>query len=190
MVDRQTTTLMLASVPFLILVGILSQIVAAWAWGPAHKFSFLYIGLMVLLLLTNIAALILHLKDKTRAGVLLAAWVGLACVSAMVGLDAAVDITDGMPWIVVTLYLAAYAISEAVGGRVSTLYSVACGIVLICAGIIQRRADDTLPLLGFLLMVMILARRSFYRSRQLEKHKAALGIVANGKRGRPTTGID
>jgi hypothetical protein len=188
--DKGTTTFMLLGVPVVILVGIALQIAVMHWQGPDHRFSFWYTGLMAILFLSNLAALVLHLIDKTKMGISLAAWVGLLCITAMVGLDTLVDITDGLPWVVLTLYLAVYAIGEVVGGRQSVLYSIFCGAVLFAVGIAQRKIDDAVPLLMVLLLVTVWARRQFYVGWQLERHRAALEIVTHGRRGRTTSGID
>jgi hypothetical protein len=192
--DDRTTTLMLAGVPFVILVGIASQAASIWLWGPAHQFSYWYTGLMVVLLFINFAALILHCRGRTKAGVLIAAWAGLLCIFAMVVIDAIENTSDGYPWVILTLYLATYAVGEVVGGRMSLTYSLACGIALLATGIMQRRIDDTLPLLLVLLLVTVWSRRSHNvserlrdTSERLQEYREAIQVVTDGRRGHSRT---
>ena len=184
MAGRQTTTFMLAGVPFIVLAGIISQVVSLVVKGPTHRFAITYIALMVALLAVNIVALVFHLRNKTTTGVTFAAWCSLVCVTAMVWLDTITNPSDGLPWVLLTLYLAVYAIGEAVGGKVSVLYSTACGVVFLAVGIAQNNMDDVLPMLGVLVLVTTWAWRSFDVGRQLEICQEAIRIITDAKRRR------
>ncbi len=173
---------MLAGVPLVILAGIVSQIVSLKIVGPTHQFSIWYVTLMAILWFVNTLALILHLYDRTKAGVLIAAWCSLVCVSAMVYLDTMADKTDGFPWVILTLYLASYAVGEVVSGKASLVYSTACGIILISVGIAQGRMDDAIPSLLVLLLVVVWSWRSFYVGCKLEEYREAIRIITDGKR--------
>lgn len=172
---------MLSIIPAVILAGIISQIVSLKIVGPTHRFYIWYVALMVVLWLVNVLALILHLRDRTKTGILIAAWCGLICVSTMVFLDTLADTTDGFPWIILTLYIAACAIGEVIGGKTAIIYDIMCGMALLFAGIAQNRMDDALPAIIVLCLVAVWSLRAFERDRQLDEHSQAIEIVTNGK---------
>lgn len=164
----------------MILFGLVTQVWSILLRGPAHQFSYWYTGMMVVLFLSNVTGFGLHLRDRTRTGVLLSAWIGLFCVFAMVCLDTIVDTQDGFPWVILTLHLAAYAVGEVVGGNAAIVYAMCCGLALLITGIIQDKIDDALPALLVLLLVFIWSRRSFYVGRELDDLRRYVDIEIDG----------
>ena len=186
--NRKAATGILIGVPIIVFVGLCAQVAAILLQGITHKFALWYITLMVILLAINAVAYLLHRRGTTRGGILLAAWGSLACVTAMVAMDALVNRGD-YPWILFTLHLAVFAIGETIGNGTLLPYSIACGVILLSAGIVHDRMDHAFLALIFLVWATTRAMRSYALTMKVELLEKAIEIVTRGKH-RQHPGVD
>jgi hypothetical protein len=185
--NERAATGILIGVPIVVFIGLCAQIVGFFVQGTTHRFAWWYVTLMVVLLTVNVAAYLVHKRGSTRRGVLLAAWGSLVCVTAMVAMDAMVNRGD-YPWILFTLHLAVLAIGETIGNGTLLPYSVACGAILLAAGVVHARMDHAFLALIFLVWATTRAMRSYLLTEKIRRLERALGIVADGLRGKTTPG--
>lgn len=178
--NEKAATGILIGVPIVVFIGLCAQVVGFFVQGVTHRFAWWYVTLMVVLLAVNVIAYLIHKRGSTRRGVLLAAWGSLVCVTAMVAMDAMVNRGD-YPWILFTLHLAVLAIGETIGNGTLLPYSVACGVILLTAGIVHGRMDHAFLALIFLVWATTRAMRSYSLTTKVELLEEAIEVVARGK---------
>jgi hypothetical protein len=180
--NERAATSILIGVPVIIFAGLIAQVAAILTQGTTHRFAWWYVTLMIILLAVNVTAYLVHKRGATRRGILLAAWGSLSCVTAMVVMDVIVNRGD-YPWILFTLHLAVLAIGETIGNGTLLPYSVACGIILLTAGMVHDRMDHAFLALIFLVWATTRAMRSYSLTMKVELLEEAIGIVTRGKLG-------
>lgn len=164
-----------------------AQVSSLAVYGPSHDYWQLYLILMVLMLVSSLAAQSVVEKWSVFAGMNFYAWVCFACVAGMVCIDGMFLRTE-FPMILFVLTLGVLGLSLTVGYVGAVPYAAVCAILILTIGLWYNAMDSAIIGVVLLTATGTMASEGGHTVKRLDELEVNLGAYVNAKR--ESAGLD